>query len=249
MANQRHAVTETKTTKVPVQKANGSAKKVIKAETQNTIPEDKQTHVSISGKSYELVSSRKVRARTDNPDWRYITERIDRNDPSMVEFVCYIVKGKFKWDEYGQIVGDVIATGYAEENRDSSRINKTSAVENAETSSIGRALESAGYGTGPSADEIKVAIDDPIQQLREVIKQYLKENKDALMGHLDIGGEGGRFQDFNHYLEYCELGDGKAYRSLTEVNQVGPLTNLLGKLFMAVQSRTEFLTQVKTTKK
>ena len=248
MANQRLPVTETKTTKVPVKKANGSAKKVIKAETQTPIPEEKKTHVAISGKDYELVWHRKVRARTDNPDWRFITERIDRNDPSMVEFVCYIVKGKFKWDEYGQIVGDVIATGYAEENRDSSRINKTSAVENAETSAIGRALESAGYGTGPSADEMKVAIDDPIEQLRQVIITYVTENKEAIRGHLDIGGEGGRYQCFNQYLQNCELGYHKHYNSLSEVNTVGALTNLLGKLFMAVQARTEFLTEVKSKK-
>ena len=247
MAQTRHTVKETKTKKVPV-KANGSAKKVIKAEVPAT-ETDRQTHVKIGKNDYEYVWSRKVKAREENTDWRFITQRIDdRSNKSMVEFICYIIKGKFKWDEQGQIVGDVIATGHAEENRDSSNINKTSAVENCETSSIGRALESAGYGTGPSADEMKVAIEDPIQQLREVINLYLRENKTALMGHLDIGGEGGRFQNFNHWLQSCELGDGKEYKNLSEINEVGPLTNLLGRLYISVQQRTEYLTEVKTTK-
>ena len=68
------------------------------------------------------------------------------------------------------------------------------------------------------------------------------------MGHLDIGGEGGRFQNFNHWLQSCELGDGKEYKNLSEINEVGPLTNLLGRLYISVQQRTEYLTEVKTSK-
>jgi hypothetical protein len=56
--------------------------------------------------------------------------------------------------------GRVVATGTAEEQRGSNFINKTSAVENAETSAIGRALFSAGFGGGEfcSADELAVAL-------------------------------------------------------------------------------------------
>jgi hypothetical protein len=54
----------------------------------------------------------------------------------------------------------VIATGYAEESRTSSQINRTSALENAETSAIGRALANFGMaGTEyASADEVAQAI-------------------------------------------------------------------------------------------
>ena len=54
----------------------------------------------------------------------------------------------------------IVATGTAEESRNASYINKTSAVENAETSAIGRCLFAAGFGGGEfcSADELLTAL-------------------------------------------------------------------------------------------
>lgn len=54
----------------------------------------------------------------------------------------------------------LIATGHSEERRSDSSINMTSAVENAETSAIGRALFAAGFGNGEfcSADELMLAL-------------------------------------------------------------------------------------------
>jgi hypothetical protein len=56
--------------------------------------------------------------------------------------------------------GKVVATGHAEEKRNASFINRTSALENAETSAIGRALASAGFigSEFASADEVAIAI-------------------------------------------------------------------------------------------
>ena len=56
--------------------------------------------------------------------------------------------------------GGGIFTGYAYEREGSSQINKTSALENCETSSIGRAIAAAGYsGTEyASANEVENAI-------------------------------------------------------------------------------------------
>lgn len=53
-----------------------------------------------------------------------------------------------------------VAVGHAEENRNANQINKSSAVENAETSAIGRALMSAGYGGGEfaTAEELQAAL-------------------------------------------------------------------------------------------
>jgi hypothetical protein len=54
----------------------------------------------------------------------------------------------------------LIATGHAEEYRKSSQINGTSALENCETSAIGRALAVAGFGGTEfaSANEVQNAI-------------------------------------------------------------------------------------------
>ena len=56
--------------------------------------------------------------------------------------------------------GHIVATGHAEENRNGSFINETSAVENCETSAIGRCLFAAGFGGGEftSADELLMAL-------------------------------------------------------------------------------------------
>jgi deoxycytidylate deaminase len=58
------------------------------------------------------------------------------------------------------VAGQVISTGYAEEVRSASKINRTSALENAETSAVGRALAFFGMGGSEiaSADEVANAI-------------------------------------------------------------------------------------------
>lgn len=68
--------------------------------------------------------------------------------------------------------GMIIGSGYAEEIRGSSNVNKTSAIENCETSAIGRALASIGLhgGSYASANELvaakrkEQAIDETQQQ-------------------------------------------------------------------------------------
>lgn len=62
------------------------------------------------------------------------------------------------------IDGQVLATGYASEDQDSSYINKTSYLENCETSAVGRALGFAGIG-----------IDSDIASANEVISAQVKE--------------------------------------------------------------------------
>ena len=52
-------------------------------------------------------------------------------------------------------------TGHAYEKEDSTQINRTSALENCETSAIGRALSAAGFGGGneyASANEVQNAV-------------------------------------------------------------------------------------------
>lgn len=56
--------------------------------------------------------------------------------------------------------GKIVATGHAEEDRNSGYINKTSAVENCETSALGRCVFAAGFGGGEfcSVEELANAI-------------------------------------------------------------------------------------------
>ena len=80
---------------------------------------------------YETVESRLVRYWEANPDGRISTELVAAEDGR------YIVKA-----EVYRSAEDIypVATGYAEETIGSSPVNKTSALENCETSAIGRAL-------------------------------------------------------------------------------------------------------------
>lgn len=105
--------------------------------------------VLIHGKEYETVASRISKFRQSYTDtYSIVTEIIEAND------TIVIMKATISFEDR------VIATGHAEENRTASTINRTSALENCETSAIGRALAAFGLaGTEfASADEVAQAI-------------------------------------------------------------------------------------------
>jgi len=79
--------------------------------------------------------------------------------------------------------GRVRGTGYAEEVRGSTNINKTSAVENCETSAIGRALSAVGFGGTEyaSANEVTDAI---IQQTAMNASEELLNYNAAIREHI-----------------------------------------------------------------
>lgn len=106
--------------------------------------------VIIHGKAYETVASRVQKFRTTYGEtYTITTELIERTDTDVV-MKATIGDGNDR----------VLATGHAEESRTSSTINRTSALENCETSAIGRALAAFGLaGTEfASADEVARAI-------------------------------------------------------------------------------------------
>ena len=105
--------------------------------------------VNIHGKEYLTVAYRVGQFREKFPGHALTTEIIDRT----LEDVVMVAK-IYNPD------GVLVATGHAEEQRKASQINRTSALENAETSAIGRALAALGLcGTEfASADEVANAI-------------------------------------------------------------------------------------------
>lgn len=117
--------------------------------------------VSIHGKEYKTVAERVNEFHANDYGCSIITEIVS-NDGDIVIMKASIVDAKDR----------IVATGFAEEVRGSTNINKTSALENCETSSIGRALANFGYaGTEfASADEVANAIGQ--QKELEVIGRY-----------------------------------------------------------------------------
>ena len=107
---------------------------------------------------YEPVEVRLEKFIKDYPAFRISTEL------EVVEATRYIVKAYlFKNAEDGV----AWATGYAEETVTSRGVNQTSALENCETSAIGRALANAGYapkGKRPSREEMNKVAHKMVQQ-------------------------------------------------------------------------------------
>jgi hypothetical protein len=114
---------------------------------------------------YEPVEVRLEKFIKDYPAFRIATEL------EVVEASRYIVKAYlFKNAEDGV----AWATGYAEETVTSRGVNQTSALENCETSAIGRALANAGYapkGKRPSREEMsKVVAAKPVKPPVQEVK-------------------------------------------------------------------------------
>ena len=114
--------------------------------------------INIKGKPYVMVNDRikTFRESDQYKDWSLISEIVELKDDSCV------IKAIIMDDK-----GVIRATGLAQEDKMSSLINKTSFVENCETSAWGRALGNLGIGIDDSiasAEEVSIAIAKQISQ-------------------------------------------------------------------------------------
>jgi hypothetical protein len=128
---------------------------------------------------YEPVEVRLEEFIKDHPSFRIATEL------EVVEASRYIVKAYLYKDASD---GVAWATGYAEETVTSRGVNQTSALENCETSAIGRALANAGYapkGKRPSREEmskvvaqkpVKPAVQDLVQAIKAADKEIAEQD-------------------------------------------------------------------------
>ena len=114
---------------------------------------------------YEPVEVRLEKFINDHKNFRIATEL------EVVEKDRYIVKAYLFKDASD---GVAWATGYAEETVTQRGVNQTSALENCETSAIGRALANAGYapkGKRPSREEMtKVVAAKPVKPPVQEVK-------------------------------------------------------------------------------
>jgi hypothetical protein len=100
---------------------------------------------------YEPVEERLRRFWADHPNGRIVTDLVHRDERQ------YIVRADVYTDRDDERPA---ATGYAEEVVGSTPVNKTSALENAETSAVGRCLANLGYapkGARASREEMEKA--------------------------------------------------------------------------------------------
>jgi len=116
--------------------------------------------IKIKGKEYVEVNERLKFFRAKYPNYSLVSEVIEKTESSILIMASVI-------DEND----NVLATGLAEEEKGSTFINKTSYVENCETSAWGRALANFGIGLDTavaSADEVNNAITN--QETNIVVK-------------------------------------------------------------------------------
>jgi len=114
--------------------------------------------VEIHGRMYRTVAERLSDAHKDHKGALTIRTEIVNHDWLTAGVI--VMKAEITtFAEYDKPVGHF--TGHAYEEIGDSTINKTSALENAETSAIGRALASAGYSGSEfaSADELVGALE------------------------------------------------------------------------------------------
>lgn len=104
-------------------------------------------------KEYAEVNQRVKAFRMVYPNGTILTEIVKDDDIKII----------MRANIYG--LGDeLLATGTAEEIRGSSDINRTSALENCETSAVGRALGFAGFGIDTSIASYEETLNAQMQQ-------------------------------------------------------------------------------------
>ena len=123
--------------------------------------------IDIKGKAYIEVNERLKEFRTNE---KYKGFTLESEIVQLENGVCTI-KAIIK-DANDRI----IATGYAQEKENSSFINKTSYIENCETSAWGRALGNLGIGIDTSiasADEVLNAMENQKEQFHKQVNKPL----------------------------------------------------------------------------
>lgn len=162
--------------------------------------------VNIRGKNYKTVAERVAEFRSEYKlEYAIITEIISASELVQVKA---IIKDR---------EGFEIATGFAEEVRGSTNINKTSALENCETSAIGRAL--AAFGLGGTEYATVNEVTDAI------IQQAVMESKEAAISFYSKQAEVIRnnWDSINFVKEQLKLGEidaaKEAYAELSEEEQ------------------------------
>ena len=123
---------------------------------------------------YETVEERLIKYWKDHPDGRIDTRLVEA---SATRFIVQAYIYRTEVDQHPW------SSGLAEETIQGRGVNATSALENCETSAIGRALASAGYATKgkrPSREEMaKVAagavVSEQIQEVKKKMTETAKE--------------------------------------------------------------------------
>lgn len=134
---------------------------------------------------YEPVQDRIGKFYLKYPDGRIITHMHGFSDDGNIIFKATLYKSAEEMSN-----DTILSTGWAHEKVDSSFVNKTSALENCETSAIGRALANIGLhgDKRPSKEEMQKVqnnqekqiinpIDEKLKTIPNYVAEYFRANK------------------------------------------------------------------------
>lgn len=144
------------------------------------------TPMDIKGKSYIDVAQRIKAFRSIVPGGAIITDML-----SDVDGVCTFKATVYNAD------GQILATGHAQEKETSSYINKTSYIENCETSAVGRALGFIGLGSDTSIASLEEVVNAINNQgkIDKAIDKAVERTEMTYEKALDVMYQGRKLRD------------------------------------------------------
>ncbi len=146
--------------------------------------------VDIKGKPYIEVNERIKHFRENYKDWALESEIV-----SLENGVC-VIKATVKNPE-----GIIKATGYAYEKENSTFINKTSYIENCETSAWGRALGNFGIGIDTSIASAEEVLNASLNQNADFVPDVIKDDTDIYTGLTETTDTKSALKYFNQYKD------------------------------------------------
>lgn len=164
----------------------------------------------IKGKDYAEVNQRIKAYRMVYPMGTIKTEMLS-NENGVCIFKAIVT------DEDNNL----LATGTAYEKENSTFINKTSYIENCETSAVGRALGMCGFGIDTSvasADEVQNAINNQNQlEVKKEIKATKKQIE--VLKTFYVGDNLAKLLELNHIEKIEDLSVQKASELIKKINE------------------------------
>lgn len=179
--------------------------------------------ITLHGREYKTVALRVQEFREKHPideGWALSTKPVEITD-NFVIFRAAIVDPQ----------GREVAVGFAEEKRTNRGINATSALENCETSALGRALAAAGYGGSEyaSADELVQALEKQNEggqrQTQRAHPSWSNDHKGFIAALEERGLE------YRPVAAYCEKRKWKRPAQWTSEERASFLSDLDGRCF------------------
>lgn len=157
--------------------------------------------IELKGKKYVCVFARVAAFRSLCPEGTITTDIVSLED-GVVTMKASVL------DETGRL----LATGYAQEKETSSFVNKTSFIENCETSAVGRALGMLGIGVDESMASAEEVANAMTQQ--EQMKTYATDKEVAVLTELFAKANCSPVNTFPHWPGITKEEYVKAVRGL-----------------------------------